>query len=116
MREREVPRAWPLSQALLTAKAILSGEVGVLEGCIRLSGLSRDIVADWRVDPDFRLFGAVASDIDHLPFGDVRARWSASALVRADAEIQRITEHIGPKVREACEHLLSRFTGVETFP
>jgi hypothetical protein len=116
MRAREIPRTWPLSQALFIAQGILSGDVGIIEGCIRLYSFSNDIVPDWRVDPDFVIFGAVASETDHLPFGEVRSHWSAAALVKADSEIAKITENVGSKVRIACEHVVARFTGVESFP
>ena len=95
------------------AQSILAGDLGVLEGCIRLSSLGHAMVPDWRIDTDFVVFGAVASEIDHLPFGDVRSRWSAEALRRADAEIGRITEGAKEDVIRACENILARFSTVQ---
>jgi len=116
MRQREIPRKWPLQQVLATARAVLAGEIGIVEGCIALASYSDDIVLDWARDPDFLIFGVIASDTDHLPFGDVRKHWGTGALARADSEIRIIVERESANVRAACEHVLVRCDGVETFP
>jgi hypothetical protein len=112
----EIPRTWPRNQALLIAEGVLAGKIGIIAGCISLSSLAHDMVPDWGEDPDFVLFGAIASESDHLPFGEVRTRWSTLALDRADREIADITQLYEVEVRAACEHVLSRFQGVKTFP
>ena len=101
--------AWSRSEAVRKAQAILSGDLGVLEGCIALASLAHDVVSDWRVDPDFVVFGAVASEIDHLPFGPVRNQWSAWGLARADNEIERIAKAARADVLVACRHVVERF-------
>jgi hypothetical protein len=88
---------------------MLNDELGVIEGSIALAGYAHHVVPDWRVDPDFRLFGAIASETDHLPFGEVRDRWSQDGLAKADAEIEAISDAYRPKVREACTSLIARF-------
>jgi hypothetical protein len=103
------PPIWPLRDALKTAQAVLDGTVRPIEGSIELARYGHNVVPDWRVDSDFVIFGALASETDHLPFGAVREQWSAEALARADAEIQRILEHWQPKVRKACENVIARF-------
>jgi hypothetical protein len=82
----------------------------VIEGRIALAAYAHAVVADWRVDPDFVVFGALASTTDHLPFGQVRSRWSVAALARADAEIERITERNREHLRQACANLIARFS------
>src|SRR5688572_309952 len=99
------------AEAVRNARAIVSGEVGVLEGCIPLASLAHDVVPDWRVDPDFAVFGAVASEIDELPFGAVRARWSSGALAKADIEIARHTHQSKDQVMAACHNIINRFAG-----
>jgi hypothetical protein len=84
----------------LVAQRMLNDHLGVIEGSIALAGYAHRIVPDWRVDPDFRLFGAIASETDHLPFGEVRDRWSQDGLAKADAEIEAISDAYRPKVRE----------------
>jgi hypothetical protein len=52
----------------------------------------------------------LASETDHLPFGEVRSRWSDAALSKADAEIEAITEGHRMRVRQACENVIARFS------
>jgi hypothetical protein len=73
-------RSWPLRDALNTARAVLNHELGMTEGCIALARYAHDIVPNWAIDRDFVVFGAIASSTDHLPFGQVRTRRSATAL------------------------------------
>lgn len=109
--------AWSRREAVRKAQADLSGDPGLLEGCIPLASLAHDVVPDWTADPDFVVFAALASEIDHLPFGSVRDQWSADALVRADSEIERITEAARADVLVACRNLVERFgAGQSTAP
>jgi Protein of unknown function (DUF2489) len=111
----ELPRNWPLRDALRTADAVLANELGVIEGSIKLASYAHSVVADWRVDPDFVVFCVIASETAHLPFGAVRDRWSATALAKAEAEIEAITQSYRAKVRQACENVIARFgPGKET--
>jgi len=100
---------WPFPDVLNVAREVLAGDRGVIEGSIVLAGYGHRIVPDWRVDPDFVIFGALASETDHLPFGEVRSRWSADGLAKADEEIEAITEAYRAKVLAACANLISRF-------
>jgi|SRR6185295_12774439 len=97
-----------LSEAVRIARAMLSGDIGVLEGCIPLASLAHDVVPDWRVDPDFAVLGAVASEVDALPLGTVRAQWSSAALERADLEIARYTQVVQERVLAACRNVVER--------
>jgi hypothetical protein len=87
--------SWPLRDALKTAQAMLDQNLGMIEGCIALSAYAHRVVPDWTIDPDFVVFEAISSSTDHLPFGDVRARWSATALTKADAEIAAAARFLG---------------------
>jgi hypothetical protein len=100
---------WPLRDALRTARAVLDGELDIVEGSIKLAAAAHSAIPDWRTDPDFVVFGVIASQIDHLPFGAIRDRWSDAALANADAEIEAITESNRDKVRQACQNVIARF-------
>jgi len=100
---------WARGEAVRIARTILSGEVGVLVGCVSLASVAHDVVADWRVDPDFTVFGAVASEVDDLPLGKARSQWNSAALARADLEIERYTREVTEKVLSACRNVLERF-------
>jgi hypothetical protein len=104
------PSVWPLHDALITARAVLNGELGAIEGSIALAAYAHDVVPDWTVDPDFVVFGVIASDTDHLPFGQVRTLWSATALAKAAAEIEAITEGHKAEIRRACANVIARFS------
>ncbi len=105
----QVSNDWAQSEAVRRARAVLSGEIGLLEGCIPLASIAHDVVSDWRVDPDFVVFGAVASETDELPLGKARAQWSAAALARADVEIDRYTREVQDSVLAACRNVVKRF-------
>jgi hypothetical protein len=98
--KRDAQSRWPLRDALRTAHAVLDGKMGVIEGCIALASYAHDVVPDWRVDADLVIFGAIASDTDHLPFGEVRSPWGQAALARADEEIEAICKTRNERVRE----------------
>jgi hypothetical protein len=81
----------------------------VLEGCIPLASIAHGVVSDWASDPDFVVCGTVASEIDALPFGPVRERWSSAALARADANIARYSDAMREQILEACRNIVARF-------
>ncbi len=113
----ENPIVWSLRDALKTAEAVLAGELGIIEGSITLAAYAHEVVPDSRVDPDFVVFVVIASETDHLPFGRVRDLWSATALARADTEIEAITLRRRAGVRQACENVIARFSsGKRTVP
>jgi Protein of unknown function (DUF2489) len=101
---------WPLRDALKTAQAMLDQDLGIVEGSAALAIYAHQVVPDWRVDPDFVVFGALSSSTDHLPIGEVRQLWSAAALTKADAEIADITERHRDSVLRACENVINRFS------
>jgi hypothetical protein len=106
--------AWSRSEAVRNARAILAGELGVLEGCIPLASLAHALVPDWTADPDFVVFGSLASEIDHLPFGSVRRQWSADALARADVEIEKLTQAARTEVLAACRNIIGRYDAADS--
>jgi len=91
------------------ARAILDGKRGVCDGCRALTRLAHDIVPDWRVDPDFVVFGALDSDSDRFPLGDARRHWHPSVLSELDSEREQLEERVRPKVTVACLSIVSRF-------
>ncbi|MBS1998974.1 MAG: DUF2489 domain-containing protein [Cyanobacteria bacterium SZAS LIN-2] len=109
-------RTWPLAEVLRLAHAILAGAVAPIEGSIGIAALAHDVVLDWSGDPDFAVFGAVASEMDDVPFGEVRSRWGAGALALADAKIVRYTDEVRSQVLAACRNVIARFDGAETRP
>jgi hypothetical protein len=109
-----VPNVLAQAEAVRRARAIVAGELGVLEGCIPLASLAHDVVAVWRIDPDFVVFGAVASEVDALPLGPARVHWSSEALAKADQEIVRYTQLSRDQVLAACRSIISRFAAASS--
>ncbi|HEY5022357.1 MAG TPA: hypothetical protein VII30_07720 [Gemmatimonadaceae bacterium] len=104
-RERKV-------QAVGLATSVLNGTLGIIEGARELATLGHILVDDWRVDPDFVVFGAVASETDDLPVGKDRERWEAVALVEKDAEVKSFETRMQAKMYGACRNVTRRFTDV----
>lgn len=59
----------PADNAVAAAEAMLTGDLGLIEGSRLLASLAHDLVADWRADDDFVVFGAFASETDNFPAG-----------------------------------------------
>jgi Protein of unknown function (DUF2489) len=99
-----------VSQAIITtAQAILDGNLGIIEGSVVMFRISHKAVPVWHEDKDFRIFGLISSDTDHLPTGTARQYWSPTALGREDKKIGDIEDKVRSYVLVACRNLLARF-------
>lgn len=96
-------------QAVAAAKAVIAGELGIIEGAVQLSSLAHEIVPVWHKDKDFLIFGALISETDHLPTGTARKFWGVEALARADQNIARIEASARDNVLAACRSIIARF-------
>jgi len=96
-------------KVLKTARAILKGELGIIEGARLLSTLAPDLVADWKVDPDFLVLAALDSETDDLPVGKQKKLWDATALAEREKVVARIEAEAKQNVEAACRNILRRF-------
>jgi len=96
-------------EAADVARAIVDGQRGICDGCRALARLAHDLVPDWRVDPDFVVFGALDSESDRFPLGTVRDRWDPTALAALDIERLDMERRAEPEVMAACRSILARF-------
>jgi len=87
---------------------MLNGSVNYLEGAIELASLrfEVDVPED---DKDFLAFTGVASEIDHLPIGNIRIHWSKKSLERHEAEILSTTKWAKEVTLAECKSLAKRF-------
>jgi hypothetical protein len=69
-------------------RPVLEKRCGICDGCRRLSELAHDLAPDWRVDPDFVVFGGVASESDH-------SRWVGFVLSGSRPSWPRSTWSVG---------------------
>lgn len=95
--------------AVSYAKAILNEKIAFFAGCLRLADLAHALVDNWMDDPEFVLFGAIASEVDGLPIGGARQHWSAEALEREDRKLASYESAVKCQVREACLSVIARF-------
>jgi len=95
------------------ARGILDGRTALIEGCVTLARLGHNLVPNWALDPDFRIFGGVASETDHFPIGAARANWSPTALEREDAKIAAYEAAVRDHVFKACNNVIARFRVTE---
>lgn len=100
------------AEVVAAAQAILSGELGIIEGARVLSSLSSRLVDSWATDPEFQVFGVLDTETDHLPVGRVREFWDPAALAEKDAIVQGIEAGSRAEVEEACRRLIARYRGV----
>ena len=96
-------------KAIKTARAVLDGKMGIIEGARLLSTLAPDLVPDWKVDPDFLVLAALDSETDDLPVGKERKLWDATALAERDPVISQIEADAKHEVEVACLNILRRF-------
>src|SRR5262245_11130067 len=96
-------------QAVDIARSIVQGELGIIAGCRKLSKLAHGLVEDWRVDPDFVVFGNVESDTDHLPLEDQRPLWNPPAFEEKQRDVASYEESARAEVVSACRSVIARF-------
>ena len=111
MSERMTHEQYVLSarqKAVEVSNGALSGEISVLEACLLLASLRWEVEIE-TTDPDFSTFVMISSEIDTLPIGSVREKWSPEALIKLEPEIQSATAWATPQVMSACKSIVHRF-------
>jgi hypothetical protein len=93
-------------QIAALAEAFLHGELDPLTTCRRILPLVGD---PERLDPDVTTIVGIDSETDHLPDPEHRHQWEPQALIEKDTEIEKYFQRAGPLLREACEHLASKW-------
>jgi hypothetical protein len=97
------------TEAALAAQAVIAGEVGLIEGARQLTAIGHRLVRDFSADPDFSVLGAVESETDDLPIGQIRAHWDPSALALKDREIAQFESTVRDAVLAACRSIRERY-------
>jgi hypothetical protein len=90
------------------ATGMIDGSIHYLEGVIELSSLRFEVGLPEN-DDDFLIFSGVASEIDHLPIGQVRQHWSLEALKRYEPEIQQSIDWAKKASLKNCKSIVARF-------
>lgn len=88
--------------------SMLNGTVDYLQGAIKLTQLHFEAEAS-EDDKDFLIFTGIASEIDHLPIGNIRKNWSKKSLERHEAEILKLTKWAKDVSLSECRSLAKRY-------
>jgi len=109
LNEIEYKRA--AAKACELAKFLLAGDRGYLENVLEMAKVGGSLVGEvWNTE--FHVFGAIASDTDHLPMRDVRLLCSSSMLEKSDTELRVIIEAYRVEVEKACNEVLAKYQSV----
>ena len=96
---------WEQKRVKEISKAVLDGQLSILEGTRALRSLAfTDAIAN---EDDRNLIIAIESETDDLPIGDVRHLWAPTALAEKDVEIRRCEALWREDVLAACRRILS---------
>ena len=94
-------------QLVSAAKALLSLQVGIGIGCVRINKILHwlSLQDDHRYHV-FKQFFAKAMD---LPIGNERLLWARSALLEQDAKLAEIEAEFRPKLLRACMAIIDTY-------
>ena len=97
----------PKESAVLIARSLLGGRLGVLDAAWALCPLvhSDPTIAS---KEERNLLIAMESETDHLPVGRIRQEWHPDFLPEKDREIARCEELWRAPLCAACERILLR--------
>jgi hypothetical protein len=92
------------------ARTMLAGEMDLLEGCLQLTALSRQLPQAELDDPDVLTIRAVDSELDEMPFGSTRALWAPDVLAEKDRQCKEYLAQSRPFIEEACRSIVARYS------
>lgn len=102
--EQEIARK---KQLVSAAKALLSLQVGISVGCVRVSK-----ILHWlglQGDERYRVFNQFYSATVGLPVGNERLLWAYPALLECDAQLTKIEAEFRPKLLSACIAIIDKY-------
>jgi len=91
----------------LVAGWIISGAIGIVEGCREIVRLHWALPE--RDDNIFDLIEAVDSETEDFPVGDLRHLWESEALAKKTLEIKAYIDQIRDEVIKNCQLLIEKY-------
>lgn len=90
-----------------SAKAMISGQVGITVGAMAIANKLRWLGDDWREEyPIFKeYYGSLPVD---LPIGSERLNWNLDKLLELDPELAQIELTYRAKLFEACATIIKK--------
>lgn len=94
-------------QLVHVAQAIIDEKIDLILGCREIDRLRSRL--DEQESPLFFPFRAIASETDHVPFGDVRKHWNEQRLQQLDQETLAYVSEIRDAVVEDCRAIIHAY-------
>ena len=94
-------------QVRALAAGIVSGEVGVLQGSLRMTTLMHLLHANR--DPDFRPFIELQWESSQLPIGKSRGNWDSAAFTNKDRYIASLEKDFRDRIIDASSRIGAKF-------
>ena len=91
------------------ARAILTGDLGVIEGSRQLMKVRLDVDPE-QEDEDLLGMCGIESQTDHLPIGPVRQHWHPIALRQKDLELAENEAFFRDSALAMCRALVERYS------
>lgn len=95
-------------EIVLTARALLANEIGVIEASRKLVSLHYE--AQLENEETLKIFWVIDSETDHLPIGQQRENYSSQRLVEIDEEIRGCEEFYKEVTKAACNALIEKYS------
>ncbi len=96
------------AEAVSLANSLLSDEGDYLVNISRLNLLRIDL-GENENDEDFKIFIAINSKTDHIPYGSARGKCSAEWLTQCDEELSEVKSYYRGHVEKSCKSIIERF-------
>ena len=94
-------------QLVSAAKALLSLQVGISIGCVRITKLLLRL--GLQSDERYRVFHQFNQATLGLPIGNERLLWAHPALLEHDIKLAKIETDFRPKLLDACISIISQY-------
>jgi hypothetical protein len=102
--EQEVARK---KQMVSAAKALLSLQVGIGVGCVRINKILHWL--SLQDDLRYQVFKQFLAATTGLPIGNERLLWAHAALLESDAKLAAIEAEFRPKVLRTCIDVIDTY-------
>jgi len=102
--EQEVARK---KQMVSAAKALLSLQVGIGVGCVRINKILHWL--SLQDDVPYQVFKQFLSATIGLPIGNERLLWGHAALLESDAKLAAVEAGFRPKILSTCIDIIDTY-------
>lgn len=103
-----------IRRLVATARAIVTYQVGLSVGCVRMSRILNWLEVYSRVEVP--IFDEYLTAVRHLPISSDRLHWNVDALRAKDQELEAINSAYRNRVFDACFGIIETFASPEPPP